>query len=44
MAGRCIISYAEATRILDERLGRPALAYVQLPYDEMTGMLQEAVG
>jgi uncharacterized protein YbjT (DUF2867 family) len=30
------LSYAEATRLLGQRIGRPDLAYVQVPYDDMT--------
>ncbi|MBN2622641.1 MAG: NAD(P)H-binding protein [Acidimicrobiales bacterium] len=33
------LSYAEATSILGTALGRPDLAYVQLPYGEMTQVL-----
>ncbi len=42
LLGQRDISYGEATRILGEHLGRPDLPYVQLPYGEMAGMLQEA--
>ncbi|BAN46227.1 NmrA family NAD(P)-binding protein [Metapseudomonas resinovorans] len=42
LLGQRDISYGEATRILGERLGRPDLPYVQLPYGEMAGILQEA--
>jgi uncharacterized protein YbjT (DUF2867 family) len=35
-------AYAEATRILGERIGRPNLQYVQLPYSDMAGALMEA--
>ncbi|WP_234358179.1 NmrA family NAD(P)-binding protein [Metapseudomonas resinovorans] len=42
LLGQRDISYGEATRILGEHMGRPDLPYVQLPYDEMAGMLQEA--
>lgn len=33
------LSYAEATSMLGAALGRPDLAYVQLPYDEMAQIL-----
>ncbi|RKG81462.1 FMN-dependent NADH-azoreductase, partial [Corallococcus exercitus] len=33
------LSYAEATRILGERIGQPELPYVKLPPDEMAGAL-----
>jgi uncharacterized protein YbjT (DUF2867 family) len=36
------LSYREATRILGERIGRPDLPYVQLPYDEMAAVLVQA--
>ena len=36
------LSYREATRILGERIGKPDLAYVQLPYADMAGVLVEA--
>jgi uncharacterized protein YbjT (DUF2867 family) len=36
------LSYAEATRILGERLGKPDLRYVQFPYEEMAGALTKA--
>ncbi|WP_242443029.1 NAD(P)H-binding protein [Pseudomonas sp. LFM046] len=42
LLGQRDLSYGEATRILGERLGRPDLPYVQLPYDEMAGMLVDA--
>ncbi|NWL75831.1 FMN-dependent NADH-azoreductase [Pseudomonas taiwanensis] len=42
LLGQRDISYGEATRIFGEHLGRPDLPYVQLPYGEMAGMLQEA--
>lgn len=35
-------SYAEAARIIGERIGRPDLAYVQLPYADMAAVLVEA--
>jgi len=42
LLGQRDLSYAEATRIIGERIGRPGLAYVQLPYGEMAGALVEA--
>jgi uncharacterized protein YbjT (DUF2867 family) len=36
------ISYAEATRVLGERIGKPDLKYVQLPYAEETTALVQA--
>lgn len=33
------LTYAEATAIIGAHLGRPDLPYVQLPYDEMAGLL-----
>ena len=36
------LSYAEATRILGERIGKPDLAYVQLSYAEMAEALVQA--
>ncbi len=36
------LSYAEATRILAERIGKPELAYVALPYAEMEQALVQA--
>jgi uncharacterized protein YbjT (DUF2867 family) len=42
LLGQRDISYAECARILGERLGRPDLPYVQLPYEEMARGLQEA--
>ncbi len=36
------LSYAEATSILGARLGMPDLAYVQVPYDDMAGILTQA--
>ncbi|SFS12836.1 Uncharacterized conserved protein YbjT, contains NAD(P)-binding and DUF2867 domains [Dyella sp. OK004] len=36
------LSYAEATRLIGERMGMPDLAYVQLPYEEMIGVLCQA--
>jgi uncharacterized protein YbjT (DUF2867 family) len=42
LLGQRDISYGECTRILGQRLGRPDLPYVQVPYEEMAGMLQEA--
>jgi len=35
------ISYAEATRLIGDRIGRPGLAYVQLPYMEMVDILRQ---
>ncbi|WP_375741136.1 hypothetical protein [Pseudomonas boanensis] len=42
LLGQRDLSFAEATRILGARLGRPQLWYVQLPYADMAGLLQEA--
>lgn len=36
------LTYLEATRIIGERIGRPDLQYVQLPYDEMAAALAGA--
>ena len=36
------ISYAEATRLIGERIGQPGLAYVQVSYDEMTQALEDS--
>ena len=36
------LSYREATRILGERIGKPDLEYVQLPYADMAGALVQA--
>jgi uncharacterized protein YbjT (DUF2867 family) len=36
------LSQAEATRILGERLGKPDVRYVQLPYEEMAAALTKA--
>lgn len=36
------LSHAEATRILGERIGKPDLAYVQVPYAEMAKALVQA--
>ncbi|MGH8433719.1 MAG: NAD(P)H-binding protein [Pseudomonas sp.] len=36
------LSYAEATRILGARIGKPELAYVQLSYGELAEALQQA--
>ncbi|RJG14154.1 NAD-dependent epimerase/dehydratase family protein [Pseudomonas cavernicola] len=36
------LTYAEATRILGARLGKPDLAYVQLSYTELVEALQQA--
>lgn len=36
------LSYAEATSILGAHLGLPDLAYVQVPYDDMTAILTQA--
>src|SRR5262249_43007309 len=33
LLGQRDLTYVEATRILGERIGRPALPYVQLPYE-----------
>lgn len=42
LLGQRDISYGECTRILGKQLGRPDLPYVQLPYEEMAGMLRDA--
>ncbi|MCA8918406.1 MAG: NAD(P)H-binding protein [Planctomycetes bacterium] len=42
LLGERDLSYSEATRIIGDRIGRPDLAYVQLPYDEMTLALVQA--
>lgn len=39
LLGQRDLSYRKATRILGERIGRPDLPYVQLPYDEMADAL-----
>jgi uncharacterized protein YbjT (DUF2867 family) len=36
------LSFAEATRILGEAIGKPDLAYVQFPYADYAGALQQA--
>ncbi len=36
------LTYREATRIIGERIGRPDLQYVQLPYDAMAAALAQA--
>jgi uncharacterized protein YbjT (DUF2867 family) len=36
------LSQAEATRILAERLGKPGVRYVQLPYEDMVAALTKA--
>ena len=36
LVGQRHLSYAEATRIIGERIGKPDLAYVRLSYEEMT--------
>ncbi|MFC4761552.1 NmrA family NAD(P)-binding protein [Dyella koreensis] len=36
------LSYAEATRLIGERIGMPDLAYEQVPYEAMTGLLCQA--
>ena len=36
------LSYAEATRILGERIGQPGLEYVQLPYGELAQALRQS--
>ncbi|MGH8351963.1 MAG: NmrA family NAD(P)-binding protein [Pseudomonas sp.] len=36
------LSYAEATRILGQRIGRPDLEYVQFSYSDLAGALQQA--
>jgi uncharacterized protein YbjT (DUF2867 family) len=42
LVGERDISYAEATRILGERIGKPDLSYVQLSYAEMADALVQA--
>jgi uncharacterized protein YbjT (DUF2867 family) len=39
LLGPCDLSYAQATRILGEHIGQPALNYVQLTPADMTGAL-----
>jgi uncharacterized protein YbjT (DUF2867 family) len=36
------LTYAEATRIIGRRIGRPSLRYVELPYADMAATLVEA--
>ena len=36
------LSYAEATRLIGQRIGNPDLAYIQLPYDAMAQALTKA--
>lgn len=36
------ITFAEATRVIGARIGKPDLQYVQLPYDQMAAALVEA--
>ena len=36
------ISYAEATRLIGEQIGKPDLQYVQMPYEEMADILVKA--
>jgi len=36
------LTHAEVARIVGERIGKPDLPYVQLPYDEMAGALTRA--
>lgn len=42
LLGQRDLSYAEATRILGERIGQPELPYVQMPSEEMAGILAGA--
>lgn len=42
LLGPCDLSYAAATAVLGRQLGRPDLAYVQLPGVEMAQALQQA--
>jgi uncharacterized protein YbjT (DUF2867 family) len=42
LLGQRDLSQAEATRVLSERLGRPDIRYVQLPYEEMAAALTKA--
>lgn len=42
LLGQRDLSYAEATRIIGERIGQPELEYVQLPDAEMAAVLTEA--
>lgn len=42
LLGERDLSHNEATQILGNRIGRPDLSYVQLPYDEMASTLVQA--
>ena len=42
LLGPCDLTYADVTRILGARIGRPRLAYVQLSEDDMHGALMDA--
>jgi hypothetical protein len=39
LLGERDLTFAEATRIIGERLGRPDLSYVQFPYADFTASL-----
>lgn len=41
LQGQRDISFAEATRIIGTRIGKPDLAYVQFPYDELAKTLAQ---
>jgi uncharacterized protein YbjT (DUF2867 family) len=41
LLGPCDLSYAEATCIIGERIGKPDLAYVQFPYADMAEALMK---
>lgn len=42
LLGQRDLTYAEATRILGDRIGRPDLQYVQLSYTDMANTLMQA--
>ncbi|MCU9949504.1 NmrA family NAD(P)-binding protein [Pseudomonas sp. PDM13] len=42
LLGQRDLSYAEATRIIGARIGQPELPYVQMPQEEMAGILAGA--
>lgn len=42
LLGPCDLTYAEATRIIGERIGLPGLRYVQYAYDEQIGKMTQA--
>ena len=42
LLGQRDLSYAEVTGIIGARIGRPGLAYVQVPYDTMAAALTES--